>query len=73
MLYYRTDKLDELEVSIVDNYSESDIVRIFNFIDALIVDPKVTVVFKVNSLLKNDFEKMILKNKTCTFYKYQIQ
>jgi hypothetical protein len=73
MFYYKVSKNPKLEVSISKDYSETDIQRIFLFIDALIDSPKVTVVFKVNPLLKEDFKEEIVKNNACSFYNYQIQ
>jgi hypothetical protein len=73
MFYYKESKKPKLEVSIGEEYTETDIERIFLFIEALIVSPKAIVIFKVNPLLKQNFKEKIIKNNMCFCYNYKIQ
>lgn len=52
MYYYIASKKPKLEVKIVKNYSETDLQRIFLFIEALMDSPKVKVIFNVDPSLK---------------------
>jgi len=72
MFYYTTNKRSRLEVSIIENYSPEDILRIVHFIDALLKKPTVEVVFNVHPSMKNIVEKTILKNNRQPNYGYNI-
>lgn len=73
MYYYIASKKPKLEVKIVHHYSETDLQRIFLFIEALLDSPKMKVVFKVDPSLKEQFRKTIQNLNWHQFYAYNIK
>ncbi|SDB36670.1 hypothetical protein SAMN03097699_0933 [Flavobacteriaceae bacterium MAR_2010_188] len=73
MFYYKASKKPKLEVSISKSYSEADIQRLFLFIESLIDNPNMHVVFKVNPSTKEQFTAMFEKNNLSSIYNYSIQ
>lgn len=73
MFYYIKSKNPKLEVSIVENYSEADLERIFLFIDALLDNPKMKVIFKVPPSTKEQFKKTIETLTWHPLYAYNIK
>lgn len=73
MFYYKRNKKPKLIVSIVKSYSESDLERLFLFIHALLKSPKMKVVFKVDSSIKEQFIKVIKKQKCHLLFTYNIK
>jgi len=73
MFYYIASKKSKLEVSIVENYSEADLERVFLFIEALADTPEMTVIFKVHPSKKECFKELIENSSSYLCYRYNIQ
>jgi hypothetical protein len=73
MFYYKKGKKSKLEVSIAESYSDTDLKRIFLFIDALINNSKAQVVFKVSTAIATQFKKSIENLSWHPVYVYKIK
>jgi len=72
MFYHTNHHKNDLEVSIVQSYSELDIKRIFHFLGASVNNPKTTVTFKVHPSIKERFYELMEKNNSYSHYRYDI-
>lgn len=73
MFHYISNKKSTLEIQIDQNFTENDLERVFFFIEALIDTPKMSVKFKVNESIKENFKQLIEKNNWYSFYGCNIQ
>jgi hypothetical protein len=73
MFYYSTNKKPSLEISIIQEYKEEDLKRLFLFIDAIVSSPKLLVVFKIDNSIKEDFNQLIQKISWQPLYTYNIK
>ncbi|GEQ85715.1 hypothetical protein ULMS_12230 [Patiriisocius marinistellae] len=72
MFYYIASKNPMLEVSIVKNYTETDLEHVFLFMDTLIKNPDLNVLFKVEPSIKEQFKSLIEKRSCRPSYAYNI-
>jgi len=73
MFYYTASKEPKLEVSIVQNYTEADLERVFLFIEAFVESPKMKVTFKVHPSVKKQFENAMKSRCLQPLYLYNIK
>jgi hypothetical protein len=73
MFYYTENKKPKLEVTISKEYTEADLDRVFHFIDALLGDSKIKVIFKVHPALKNKLQEFIVNRSWYPIYTYNIK
>lgn len=65
MFYYNDSKDPQLEVSIVENFTQEDVERLLFFINALLIKSQLQVIFKIHPSRKNEF-LTFLNNDICT-------